>query len=40
MILMGFLGKAIFGVVAPLYGFFIMKTMNELNEGYAEREIA
>ena len=40
MILIGFLGKAIFGIVAPLYGYFIMKTMNELNEGYAEREIA
>ena len=40
MILLGFLGKAIFGLIAPLYGYFVMSTMGEMNEGYAEREIA
>lgn len=40
MILIGFLGTAIFAVVSPMYGYFIMKTMNELNAGYAEREAA
>lgn len=37
MILIGFIGTAIFAVVSPMYGYFIMKTMNALNEGFAER---
>ena len=37
MIFLGFVGTAIFAVVSPMYGYFIMKTMNSLNEGFAER---
>ena len=37
MIFLGFVGTAIFAVISPMYGYFIMKTMNSLNEGFAER---
>jgi len=37
MIFLGFIGTAIFAIVSPMYGYFIMKTMNELNAGYGER---
>lgn len=40
MICLGFLGTIIFAIVSPMYGYFIMKTMNEMNLGYAERLIA
>ena len=37
MILLGFIGTAIFAVVSPMYGYFIMKTMNSLNAGFIKR---
>ena len=37
MIFLGFIGTAIFAVVSPMYGYFIMKTMHSLTEGFKER---
>ena len=35
---MGVIGTIIFAVVAPFYGYFIMKTMNEMNVAAFKQE--
>jgi len=35
MIAIGFICIAIFAVCSTMYGYFIMQTMNKLNEGWA-----
>lgn len=37
MIVIGIIMTAIFGIISPMYGWFIMEAMNGLNEGYADR---
>lgn len=36
----GMLGVIIFGIVSPMFGWFIMASMNALNSAYADRMIA
>ena len=37
MIIIGIVMTAIFGIISPMYGWFIMEAMNGLNEGYTDR---
>lgn len=36
-IIFGMIATAIFGIVSPMYGWFIMEAMNGMNEGYQEK---
>ena len=38
-IVCGIFMSIIFGVLGPMYGWWIMQTMNELNAGYKDREL-
>lgn len=38
MIAFGFICIAIFGIVSPSYGYFVMQSMNNLNKGWLCRE--
>ena len=38
--IIGIFGVILFAIVSPMFGWWIMATMNALNEGYADRMIA
>ena len=37
MIIVGIIMTSLFGIISPMFGWFIMEAMNGLNEGYADR---